>query len=225
MNQMSFLSHSRFTILLIVMVLLNLTRLATVTHHQNPFLLNCVGAMILITATMSLCVERRSRTLGLLLGIPAIGLTLGRNLFPGSEVHLVLMSAHVTSMLFLTFVVAMILQSLMTQSAVTKDSMAGACCGYVLMGAICAEIFGLLELNVPNSFQVGLTFPDWTDDPLQRWLTLEYFSLTTLTTLGFGDVIPITPAARGLAVFEAICGQFYLAVLVAGLVNLRASRP
>ena len=142
-----------------------------------------------------------------------------------SEVHLVLMSAHVTSMLFLTFVVAMILQSLMTQSAVTKDSIAGAFCGYVLMGVIFAEIFCLLELNVPNSFQVGLTFPDWTDDPLQRWLTLEYFSLTTLTTLGFGDVIPITPAARGLAVFEAICGQFYLAVLVAGLVNLRASRP
>jgi hypothetical protein len=221
---MRFLSHSRFTILLTVMVLLNLTRLATVTQHPNPLLLNFVGAMILITATMSLCVERRSRTLALLLGIPAIGLTLSRNLFPGSEAHLVLMSGHVTSMLFLAFVVAMILQSLMTQSVVTRDSIASAFCGYLLIGVIFAEVYCLLELNVPNSFQVGSTFPDWTDDPLQRWLTLEYFSLTTLTTLGFGDVIPIKPAARGLAVFEATCGQFYLTVLVAGLVNLRASR-
>lgn len=151
-------------------------------------------------------------------------MTLSRNLFPGSEAHLVLMSGHVTSMLFLAFVVAMILQSLMTQSVVTRDSIAGAFCGYLLIGVIFAEVYCLLELNVPNSFQVGSTFPDWTDDPLQRWLTLEYFSLTTLTTLGFGDVIPIKPAARGLAVFEATCGQFYLTVLVAGLVNLRASR-
>jgi hypothetical protein len=45
-----------------------------------------------------------------------------------------------------------------------------------------------------------------------------------LTTVGFGDVTPAVPLTQGLAVWEAICGQFYLAVLVAGLVNLRGSR-
>jgi voltage-gated potassium channel len=53
---------------------------------------------------------------------------------------------------------------------------------------------------------------------------LEYFSFTTLTTLGFGDVVPETPTARFLAIWEVTCGQFYLAVLVAGLVNLRGSQ-
>ena len=50
-----------------------------------------------------------------------------------------------------------------------------------------------------------------------------YFSFVTLATLGYGDITPITPIARGLAVFEAIVGQFYLAVLVARLVGLRAA--
>jgi voltage-gated potassium channel len=51
-----------------------------------------------------------------------------------------------------------------------------------------------------------------------------YDSFATLTTLGFGDVLPVSPVARGLTIWGVILGQFYLAVLVAGLVNLRAAR-
>jgi len=54
--------------------------------------------------------------------------------------------------------------------------------------------------------------------------TAIYFSFVTLATLGYGDIVPVTPTARGFAVSEAILGQLYLAVLVARLVGAVASR-
>ena len=53
---------------------------------------------------------------------------------------------------------------------------------------------------------------------------MTYYSLVTLTTVGYGDVTPTTPAARTLSWLEAVTGQFYLAVLVAGLVGLHIGR-
>jgi voltage-gated potassium channel Kch len=50
-----------------------------------------------------------------------------------------------------------------------------------------------------------------------------YFSFVTLATLGYGDLVPATPAMRGLAVFEAVIGQLYLALLVARLVGLQTA--
>ena len=54
---------------------------------------------------------------------------------------------------------------------------------------------------------------------------LLYLSVVTLSTLGYGDVLPFTPQARMLAAIEAIIGQLYLAVLIARLVGIEASRP
>ncbi|MCW3480411.1 potassium channel family protein [Neisseriaceae bacterium JH1-16] len=55
------------------------------------------------------------------------------------------------------------------------------------------------------------------------YFTAQYFSFISLTTLGFGDVVAGTRAARGLVMFEAVSGQLYLAVLVARLVGLYGS--
>ena len=54
---------------------------------------------------------------------------------------------------------------------------------------------------------------------------MAYFSLTTISTIGFGDITPLTLQARYAAVAEGIAGQFYLAILVARLVGLYMSRP
>ena len=58
--------------------------------------------------------------------------------------------------------------------------------------------------------------------PLPNVLT--YFSFVTLTTVGYGDISPVSPAARTLAWTEAVTGQFYLAVIVAGLVSVLAAK-
>ena len=53
---------------------------------------------------------------------------------------------------------------------------------------------------------------------------LTYFSFVTLTTVGYGDISPVSPAARTLAWVEAVTGQFYLAVIVAGLVSVLVAK-
>jgi hypothetical protein len=53
---------------------------------------------------------------------------------------------------------------------------------------------------------------------------LTYYSFVTLTTVGYGDINPVSPATRTLAWMEAVTGQFYLAVIVAGLVSLLAAK-
>lgn len=91
----------------------------------------------------------------------------------------------------------------------------GAVCVYLMLGVIWALCYALLETIVPGSFE-GIAehaaSASWNPD----WV---YFSFVTLTTLGYGDILPQTFSARTLSYFEAIVGQFYLAVLVAGLVG------
>ena len=192
-----FFVKRKFTGLLATMLVLNLIRMATVDDFEDRFVLDILGAALLLAATLSLCIEKRSRTIALFLGIPSI---------------------------IVAFLIAVILRTLMTQSEVSRDSIAGAFCGYVLIGVMFAEAYSLLEDAVPNSFQLNAQSTKSFNDPFQRWMMLEYYSFTTLTTLGIGDVLPVSSVARGLTIWEVTCGQFYLAVLVAGLVNLRGAR-
>lgn len=91
----------------------------------------------------------------------------------------------------------------------------GAICLYLLLGLIWAVSYTIIQLVFPDSFtnihannQWFTLFPDFI-----------YFSFVTITTLGFGDIAPITPIPRFLVYFEAIVGQFYLTILVASLVG------
>jgi hypothetical protein len=218
-----YLKHRKFLVLLSVMLFLNALRMVTVEDISDRYIVDVLGASLIFAATLSLCVEKRSRFIALILGIPSIVLMLLKNLLVGHLEYLIQMASSAISLVFLAFIIFMILRTLMTKPEVTRDSIAGAFCGYVMIGIMFAEAYCLLEILIPHSFQVSDASSRDLADPFERWLMLEYFSFTTLTTLGFGDVIPISVAARGLAIWEVIGGQFYLAVLVAGLVNLRAA--
>jgi hypothetical protein len=92
---------------------------------------------------------------------------------------------------------------------------------YLLAGHIFGVCYWQVEQLRAGSFSVGGTpvLAGALDLP-----TCIYFSYVTLATLGYGDIAPLTPTARGLAVTEAIIGQLYLAVLVARLVGSRATK-
>ena len=84
------------------------------------------------------------------------------------------------------------------------------------------NLYLLLELIRPGSFQIPAAWrigAIW--DPAAA---LVYFSFITLTTVGYGDIVPMWPGAGGLAAAEAIVGQLYLAITIARLVGLHASR-
>jgi hypothetical protein len=94
----------------------------------------------------------------------------------------------------------------------------GAICVYMLMGIIWAIIYSFLHYLVPGSFS-GLR----VDSEVNRLLEFIYYSFVTLTTLGYGDLLPVNPIARALAYMEALIGQIYVAVLIAGLVSIHIS--
>ena len=97
---------------------------------------------------------------------------------------------------------------------INPNRIVGAVCVYLLLGVMWSIAYSALEYSQPGSFK-GLTelaSPAWNPD----WI---YFSFVTITTLGYGDITPLTQTARSLSFAEAIVGQFYIAVLVAGLVS------
>ncbi len=125
---------------------------------------------------------------------------------------------HITSNAFLFVFLSLAIFNTMRQVAVgteiNPNRIVGAICVYLLLGVIWSIFYLVIEFFEPGSFR-GLTeaaSPTWNPD----WL---YFSFVTITTLGYGDITPVTQTARSFAFAEAVVGQFYIAVLVAGLVS------
>ncbi len=112
--------------------------------------------------------------------------------------------------------VAMIVH-IMRQNRVTVDLILGAVCSYLLLGILFAILFKLSDEFLPGAFNLGA-------DASSRMSTFTYFSFTTLSTLGYGDITPVASGVRQLAILEALTGQVYLAVLVARLVGLQTAQ-
>ena len=128
------------------------------------------------------------------------------------------------AIIFLCFIALSILTHVFGHERVTSDTIAGAICVFLLMGIIWMLAYQAIHFFDHRAFSnvaAGSFSPSATMD-------LVYFSFATLTTLGYGDIAPISRPARMFAVTEAIVGQIYLTVLVARLVGLyapvRASR-
>jgi len=107
------------------------------------------------------------------------------------------------------------------KSPVTADRICGAVCVYLLIGIAFADLDTLTVTLAPNSFKFSLP----SDENRQGLMmdnasTMTYFSFSTLTTAGYGDVAPVTKFSRSLAWIEAAAGQLFLSILIARLVGL-----
>jgi len=134
-----------------------------------------------------------------------------------------LVGAYLLAACFFAFALYGILRAIFIKQ-VTSDAIFGAVCSYLLLGIIWSLFYYAVETASPGSFSIPL--PRTADVSAQRLDrgALSYFSFITLATVGYGDVTPVTPLARTLAWIEAVAGQFYLAVLVAGLVGFKVTQ-
>lgn len=119
-----------------------------------------------------------------------------------------------TGLLSLLLLLAVVLVQTLRSGPVTAHRIQGAVGAYVLLGLIWAHAYALATVLLPGAF-AGAAI-SVADGP-RGWL---YFSFVTLTTVGYGDVVPVHPAARSLAMLEAVAGPLYLAILIARLVSL-----
>jgi hypothetical protein len=210
------LGHRPFTPLLVLLIL---------AIALNPVLLALPGGApvfdlvmlgVLGSAVYAVSGNRRELAIGLALGIPA---ALGRIwvMRPG-EPALVPWSLALL-LVFLVYVAVRIFREVFRPGPVSRNTVHGGICLYLLIGLVWALGFAILESLHPGAFRheeiVG------REAMMQAFI---YYSLVTLSTLGYGDVVPTLPLARSLASIEAIVGQLYLAVLVATLVARHLTR-
>jgi hypothetical protein len=133
-----------------------------------------------------------------------------------------LLSSSVTSqifyycihIIFMSFIAVNILSTTYKCKVVNRGVIHGALVVYLMIGLSWGFIYGLVECLHPGSFANVSPILTFGHRPF------VYFSFVTLTTLGFGDITPITAVARSLAILEAIIGQLYLIVNVSWLVGL-----
>ena len=109
-------------------------------------------------------------------------------------------------------------RNLLLSGEIDINKIIGAICIYLLLGLNWGMFYLFTNMAIPDSFH-GLT-PTTIG---AQFSELMYFSFVTITTLGYGDLIPVKPLARTVAFLEAIIGQFYVAVLVAWLVGMYLS--
>src|SRR5262245_6856095 len=176
---------------------------------------------VLIAAVWAVSRHRGMLVAGLSLAVPTF-ITAWIQHFVGR--HWLIAVYLVLGALFLGFTAVVVLRQTLMDPAVTTDTIAGAICFYLLLCVIWALIYALLELAHPGSFLDGAR-PVGSAGHRSLVPELLYLSLVTLSTLGYGDILPVTPQARMLAALEGIIGPLYLAVLIARLVGLAASRP
>ena len=114
---------------------------------------------------------------------------------------------------------ALVLVQVFREGPVTTYRIQGSILVYLLIGFTWAVGYQLVHAVVPAafSFAQGDPGPGHSRDPL------TYYSFVTLTTVGYGDITPVHPTARSLAMAEALIGQLYPAILIARLVSLQIS--
>jgi hypothetical protein len=120
-------------------------------------------------------------------------------------------------LLSLLLFLAVVLNQTLRSGPITYHRLNGAVAAYLLLGLIFAHAYSLVALARPGAF----TGPIMVADGPRAFF---YFSFVTLTTTGFGDVLPVHPVARALVSLEAVTGTLYVAITLARLVSLAVSR-
>jgi hypothetical protein len=112
-----------------------------------------------------------------------------------------------------------VLRYILKRGQITADKLHGALAGYIMLAIVWAFIYAMIERSSAGSFGPGRL--DFTQPG--TFFKLFFFSLTTLTTTGYGDVIPLTNHARSFVMIEEFAGVFYVGVLIARLAGLYPS--
>ncbi|MDF7808555.1 potassium channel family protein [Pontiellaceae bacterium B12219] len=113
-----------------------------------------------------------------------------------------------------------IMHFVLNKDDVTGDKICGAISAYLLMGVIWSLVYTVFFHMDPDSFSVP---HEWLSEATVNSYWSIYFSFTTLTTLGYGDITPTKPLTQSYAVMQAALGQVFLGVIVARLIALHIS--
>jgi uncharacterized membrane protein YadS len=211
------IANSKFTILLLSLIAVQL--LPVIRGEVNYQTAGLLWGLVLLAAVHAATGDRR---VTIAFGIMAVFAFSGRMaaIFapPGRYENPAEVGNVAFGAIFLGMTVYMVAKALARAPAIDGDTVMGAICVYLLIGYMWANFYALTEFAAPGSFN----FPEYarpdagTIIPEYNW---GYYSFVTLTTLGYGDITPISYRARTLSWLEAVVGVTYMATTIAFLVS------
>jgi hypothetical protein len=211
-------NHDRYSLLLLLSLItfLILTAFAEGNNVLGKYVILVSMYAVLLAGTLELPRKRNRRWLGAGLAGTSMLVMLVHFFRP---FHIIMVANWLVLAVFLGFVSVTLFAYLGLPGAVTRGRIYGLVNLYLLLGMFYFAIFNFTETVHPGSFrETGLL----ASDVISRH-SLLYLSLVTLTTLGYGDIVPVSQPARIMAALEAITGVLYIAITVARLVAAYSS--
>jgi hypothetical protein len=181
-------------------------------------------SLMLLAAVYSVSERRWHLVLAILLALPAIAAQIVPTLL-GQQGTLMLRMG--MSAALLTYIAILISVFLLKQNRVSTDMILGAINVYLLFAIAFMFLHAFVEVSTPGSYRYqgeSLSAVFKGHPEVDALAFLLYFSVVTMTTLGFGDIAPAAPAARMLCSLEAVIGQLFVAIFIARLVSLHIGR-
>ena len=180
-------------------------------------LFRLLGAAAFVSGVYAVSDKRAQWITALALAIPAGGLNTVFAFRPDAQIAVPML---IFTILFLVLTLVSLLRAVVRAERVTHDTIYGGLSVYLLMAIAWAAAYLLLVTIHP-----GAIVMDAARHPSHRmdWSDCVFYSFVTLTSLGYGDIVPMTAQARSLSILEAVSGIMYVAVLIARLVGLHSA--
>jgi len=172
--------------------------------------------IILISGAIAASRNRILRTFIFSWGLLTFAFWWIKYLFP---YHTLIFVATCLALFYMVLLTFLILAQALREGPTTSNRIMGAVAAYLLLGLIWSLIYFAIALHIPGAFK-GLEAIMEGDREVLR-THFQYFSFTVLTTVGFGDIVPVNPIARMAVVLEGVVGQLFPAILIARLVSLQ----
>jgi voltage-gated potassium channel len=207
--------RERFLSLLIFIIALLIVGPLFEEFVRLRILMDILWSGVFISAIYAVSQKKHHILIAVLLALPMLG-SIWSKYFVQFEGLLVVGS--LCGAAFILFTIIQILIFIYGHKEITRDMIVGAAVVYLLMAIMWSFIFGVVETLHPGSFNIP------AGEAIGANRQFLYYSFVTLTTLGYGDITPVTGLARSLCILEAVIGQLYLVVLVAWLVGVHVSQ-
>jgi len=200
--------------LLIALVVLLVSAPFVEELEGGGLILSVLFSLVLLAAVVAVADRKRTFAIALVLAVPAI-IARWINFFRPDLVHAAVFL--VCALLLLAYVIGHLLHFVLRAPVVTVEVLCASIAAYLMLGLMWTVAYWLVDQLTPGG---AFSFNTERGSHSMNGFTGFYFSFITLSTVGYGDITPVSQAARWLAAMEAMTGLLYVAVLIARLVSL-----
>lgn len=190
---------------------------------QNTFIVVGISA-ILLAGLYAAAAQRAFLVVATILVLPAFAAWLGPDFLQGIQDEVLRLLTAAGSFFF---TVVVVVTAVSRHDKVTTETILGSINGYLLLGLTFTLLHTAVMVSDGGAYLAGghRMVLEHSDRPGSEALSeMFYFSFTTITTLGYGDITPNSSVARLLTSIEAVVGQLYIAIFIARLVSIGVSQ-